>query len=44
MCFIEAKKDPGIPNNWPFKEEMLNEIEAQRQEVLIDSFFFFFWY
>ncbi|KAI8889794.1 GNL3L/Grn1 putative GTPase, partial [Backusella circina FSU 941] len=29
----KAKKDPGIPNNWPFKEEMLNEIEAQRQEV-----------
>ncbi|KAE8904385.1 hypothetical protein PF005_g15525 [Phytophthora fragariae] len=35
----KKKKDPGIPNNWPFKEELLQqveqarlaEIEAQRQ-------------
>ncbi|CAI5700703.1 unnamed protein product [Peronospora effusa] len=35
----KKKKDPGIPNNWPFKEELLlqveqsrlAEIEAQRQ-------------
>lgn len=30
---IEVKKDPGIPNEWPFKEELLNEIEAQKNEV-----------
>ncbi|CAO3627778.1 unnamed protein product [Cunninghamella echinulata] len=26
-------KDPGIPNSWPFKEELLNEIERHKQEV-----------
>ncbi|EIE88685.1 hypothetical protein RO3G_13396 [Rhizopus delemar RA 99-880] len=29
----KSKKDPGIPNNWPFKEELLNEVERQRQEA-----------
>ncbi|KAG0173648.1 hypothetical protein DFQ28_008010 [Apophysomyces sp. BC1034] len=29
----KAHKDPGIPNSWPFKEELLNEIERQKQEV-----------
>lgn len=29
----ETKKDPGIPNEWPFKEELLNEIQAQKNEV-----------
>ncbi|KAF7720940.1 hypothetical protein EC973_005749 [Apophysomyces ossiformis] len=28
-----AHKDPGIPNSWPFKEELLNEIERHKQEV-----------
>ncbi|ORY04208.1 hypothetical protein K493DRAFT_57420 [Basidiobolus meristosporus CBS 931.73] len=26
----KAKKDPGIPNNWPFKEQLLNQIEEER--------------
>jgi len=30
---LETKKDPGIPNEWPFKEELLNEIQAQKNEV-----------
>ncbi|KAK9765189.1 nuclear GTP-binding protein nug1 [Basidiobolus ranarum] len=25
-----TKKDPGIPNNWPFKEELLNQIEEEK--------------
>ncbi|CEG82995.1 hypothetical protein RMATCC62417_16978 [Rhizopus microsporus] len=29
----KSKKDPGIPNNWPFKEELLNEVEKQRLEA-----------
>lgn len=29
----KTKKDPGIPNEWPFKEELLNEIEAQKNEI-----------
>ncbi|KAI8338278.1 GNL3L/Grn1 putative GTPase-domain-containing protein [Chlamydoabsidia padenii] len=24
-------KDPGIPNSWPFKEELLNEVERHKQ-------------
>lgn len=27
---LETKKDPGIPNEWPFKEELLNEIQQQK--------------
>lgn len=27
-------KDPGIPNAWPFKEELLKEIEQKNQSVL----------
>ncbi|ORZ19722.1 GNL3L/Grn1 putative GTPase-domain-containing protein [Absidia repens] len=26
-------KDPGIPNNWPFKEELLNEVERHKQDL-----------
>ncbi|CAO3626156.1 unnamed protein product [Mucor hiemalis] len=29
----KLNKDPGIPNEWPFKEELLNEIEAQKNEI-----------
>ncbi|CEP17219.1 hypothetical protein [Parasitella parasitica] len=28
----KTKKDPGIPNEWPFKEELLNEIQAQKNQ------------
>ncbi|KAI7848659.1 GNL3L/Grn1 putative GTPase-domain-containing protein, partial [Circinella umbellata] len=31
----KSKKDPGIPNSWPFKEELLNQIEQERQFVCI---------
>uniref|UniRef100_K3WPD8 CP-type G domain-containing protein n=1 Tax=Globisporangium ultimum (strain ATCC 200006 / CBS 805.95 / DAOM BR144) TaxID=431595 RepID=K3WPD8_GLOUD len=26
----KKKKDPGIPNNWPFKEELLQQVEQAR--------------
>jgi nuclear GTP-binding protein len=26
----KTKKDPGIPNSWPFKQELLNEIKQSR--------------
>lgn len=28
---IELKKDPGIPNLYPFKEKLLNQVEAQKE-------------
>jgi nuclear GTP-binding protein len=28
--FGRKKKDPGIPNNWPFKEELLLQVEQAR--------------
>ncbi|KAI8072994.1 GNL3L/Grn1 putative GTPase-domain-containing protein [Gongronella butleri] len=31
--FKRKAKDPGIPNSWPFKEELLNEIERHRQDA-----------
>ncbi|ORX45685.1 hypothetical protein DM01DRAFT_1377980 [Hesseltinella vesiculosa] len=31
--FKRKPKDPGIPNSWPFKEELLNQIERQRQDA-----------
>jgi nuclear GTP-binding protein len=24
-------KDPGIPNNWPFKDELIAQMKAQRE-------------
>ncbi|GAA5813802.1 hypothetical protein MFLAVUS_007289 [Mucor flavus] len=30
--FNKPKKDPGIPNAWPFKEELLNELEALKNQ------------
>ncbi|KAM9993492.1 hypothetical protein ACTFIZ_011451 [Dictyostelium cf. discoideum] len=29
----KSRKDPGIPNLWPFKEDMLNKIEQQKQKI-----------
>ena len=29
----ELKKDPGIPNLYPFKEQLLQQIEDRRQQV-----------
>lgn len=31
---LMLKKDPGIPNLWPFKEELLRSIEAKKQMAL----------
>ncbi|CAO3676521.1 unnamed protein product [Umbelopsis vinacea] len=30
-CLIT--EDPGIPNSWPFKEQLLNEIEEKKQKI-----------
>lgn len=32
--FLELKKDPGLPNIWPFKEEFLQKLERQKEEFL----------
>ncbi|KAI9142017.1 guanine nucleotide-binding protein-like 3, N-terminal domain-containing protein, partial [Paraphysoderma sedebokerense] len=29
----KSKKDPGIPNLWPFKEKLLAEIEEQKRRA-----------
>ncbi len=31
--FTEVKKDPGIPANFPYKEQILEEIKLTRQQV-----------
>jgi len=28
----QAKKDPGIPNTWPFKAQMLQELERKKEQ------------
>ena len=30
----KAPKDPGIPAQWPFKEELLKDLEWQKQRIL----------
>lgn len=30
----KAVKDPGIPAQWPFKEELLKDLEWQKQRIL----------
>lgn len=30
----KAEKDPGIPNDWPFKEEELKALEARRARAI----------
>ena len=30
---IEHKKDPGIPNNFPYKDQILAEVQEQRRLV-----------
>jgi nuclear GTP-binding protein len=30
----KVPKDPGIPSQWPFKEELLKDLEWQRQRIL----------
>ena len=31
--FLGLKKDPGIPNLYPFKDQLLREIEERKQRV-----------
>lgn len=33
ILLLGSKKDPGIPSNWPFKEQLLNEIEERKQKM-----------
>lgn len=30
----KGPKDPGIPNSWPFKEELIEQLRAQRERAL----------
>ena len=30
----KAQKDPGIPSQWPFKEELLKDLEWQKKRIL----------
>lgn len=30
----KAPKDPGIPNAWPFKEELISQLQAQKERAL----------
>ncbi|EER18581.1 Nuclear GTP-binding protein NUG1, putative [Perkinsus marinus ATCC 50983] len=29
----KKRRDPGIPNSWPFKQEVLNDMEKRKKEV-----------
>lgn len=31
------RKDPGIPNSWPFKTEMLEEIQKKKQAAMLEK-------
>lgn len=33
MCHAELKKDPGIPNLFPFKEQLLQQMQARKERV-----------
>ena len=35
QCFtlLEKAKDPGIPNNFPYKDQILAEIAEERRQV-----------
>ena len=37
VCDVSGKKDPGIPNRFPFKEELLKEAEKRKQQVGVIS-------
>lgn len=30
----KAPKDPGIPNAWPFKDELINQLKAQKERAI----------
>lgn len=31
------EKDPGIPSQWPFKEELVKELAWKRQQILMEE-------
>jgi len=33
LCNVPGKKDPGIPNRFPFKEAILQEADKRKQQV-----------
>jgi nuclear GTP-binding protein len=33
----KSKKDPGIPNSWPFKQDLLQEIQRTRQRDVVSQ-------
>ena len=33
LCVSELKKDPGIPNLFPFKEQLLQQMQARKERV-----------
>ena len=33
LIFSGKKKDPGVPNSYPFKEQILQEAELRKQKV-----------
>ena len=38
---LEKRKDPGIPNLYPFKEQLLKQIEERKEKVSFIIFLFF---
>ena len=32
-----ALKDPGIPSQWPFKEELIKEFAWKKQQILLEE-------
>lgn len=33
----KAPKDPGIPSQWPFKEDLVKEIEWEKQRAIAEK-------
>ena len=33
LALLEKPKDPGIPNNFPYKDQILAEIAEERRQV-----------
>lgn len=33
MCRVEKKADPGVPNSFPFKDQVLAEIAEEKRKV-----------
>jgi hypothetical protein len=38
FCFVETPKDPGIPSEFPYKDQILAEVAEQRRIVRLGSF------